>query len=135
MNYPIVVSGALVFLAFLAHVFVGTGEALSTRPRRVLLASTEARTVDRHWAQSMCAFQMLSVDLLAVALGLLVLGTAESIPARRELSLGVALLLALWGVVWLVQLLLLGRRSKDYLWLCQWVLWFVCSALVFWGAA
>lgn len=135
MNYPITIAGGIVLLAFFAHTFVGNREALSTRPKTSSVAdSAEAKTVERNWVQSLCAFQLITVDLFVLSILLLVLGTTDLISARREIALGLAGFFALWGGTWLMQLVVLRRPPKDYLALSQWVFWFVCAALIWWGA-
>lgn len=128
MNYPFVIAGAILALAFLAHALVGSRESLTTRP-------TEEKTdVVRNWVQSMCAFQMITVDLFLLAVLLFFLGMSSGIPFKREMALGVSVLFAMWGIAWLIQMILLRRPGRDYLLLGQWIAWFVCSALLFWGA-
>lgn len=135
MNYPITIAGSIIFLAFLAHTFVGIREALSTRPRGEFAeVDNEAVTIERNWVQSLCAFQLVTVDLFVVSVVLFILGTTELLPARRELALIAAGFFVLWGAAWLVQLLVLRRSLKDYLLLGQWAVWFVCSGLLLWGA-
>ena len=134
MNYPIMLAGVIVLLAFIAHTFVGNREALSTRPRKPQTGdSEEVVTIERNWVQSQCAFQLITVDLLVLSVFIFTLGATELLPARREFALTAAGFFALWGVAWVVQLLALRRRLKDYLLLSQWAFWFVCAALLFWG--
>jgi hypothetical protein len=135
MNYPILIAGAIVLLAFLAHTFIGSREALSIRPRPAPgEPSQEATTIERNWVQSLCAFQLVTVDLFVLAALLLVLGATELLPARREVALLAAAFFTLWGGAWLLQLLLLRRGFRDYLMLGQWAFWFVCAGLLWWGA-
>jgi len=135
MSIPILIAAAIVFIAFLAHTVAGNREALSTRPPVPDGAATgESATIDRNWVQSLCAFQMVTVDLLVLSLLLFTLGATDLVPAKREVALGVAMFFALWGLAWLIQLLVLRRRLKDYFLLSQWVFWFVCAGLIFWGA-
>jgi hypothetical protein len=135
MNYPITTAGVIVLLAFFAHTFVGSREALSTRPRRVSAESgVDATTIERNWVQSLCAFQLVTIDLFVFSVLLLVLGTTDLLPARREVALVAAGFFMLWGAAWLTQLLVLRRGLKDYLLLGQWAFWFVCAGLLVWGA-
>ena len=135
MNYPIALAGAIVFLAFLAHVFIGNREAFSTRPKSALADDAKAaEIIDRHWVQSLCAFQLVSIDLFVMAVFLLLLGITDVLSPRRELALAASGFFALWGAIWLGQLLVLRRRIGDYLMLGQWACWFVCAGLLWWGA-
>jgi len=135
MNYPITIAGAIVLLAFFAHTFVGNREAMSTRPRASAgLDRADAKTIERNWVQSLCAFQLITVDLLVLSILLLVLGTTDFITARKEIALGLAGFFALWGAIWFLQLAVLRRKLKDYLALSQWVFWFACAVLLWWGA-
>ncbi len=135
MSIPILIAAAIVFIAFVAHTIVGNREALSTRPSAPDgIATGSSATVDRNWVQSLCAFQMVTVDLFVLSMLLFGLGATELIPAKREVTLAASGFFALWGVAWLVQLLLLRRGLKDYLLLSQWLFWFLCSGLLYWGA-
>jgi hypothetical protein len=135
MSYPITIAAVIVALAFVAHTIVGTREALSTRPRDNSKPDADAaERIDRSWAQSLCAFQLVTVDLLALSVLLFALATSDVLPARKQLASIAAAFFALWGVAWLVQLLLLRRSRKDFVLLGQWLAWFACAALLWWGA-
>lgn len=135
MSIPILMAAAIVFIAFVAHTIVGNREALSTRPSASDdMATGNFAIVERNWVQSLCAFQMVTVDLFVLSMLLVALGATELIPARREVALAAAGFFALWGVAWVVQLLVLRRQLRDYLFLSQWLFWFLCSGLLYWGA-
>jgi hypothetical protein len=53
----------------------------------------------------MCAFQMLSIDLIAVTIALFIVSLTDILSFEYELTLFLSLLYLLCGVVWLVQLL------------------------------
>jgi hypothetical protein len=135
MNVPILIAAAIVFVAFVVHTIVGNREALSTRPPAPDgVARGDHATVERNWAQSICALQMVTVDLLVLSLLLFALGATELVTAKREVALAASVFFALWGVAWLIQLLVLRRPVRDYLLLSQWLFWFVCAGLLYWGA-
>jgi len=135
MNTPIAIAGVIVLLAFFAHTFIGNKEALSTRPKPPRFGEGETvKEIERNWVQCMCAFQLVTVDLLALSALLFALATPDLLPARREITLIAAGFFALWGGVWVVQLLVLRRQLKDYLLLGQWAFWFVCAGLLMFGA-
>jgi len=82
----------------------------------------------------MCAFQMLSVDLLVVAAALFGIAGLNLGPLERPAILFFGLLFFLWGVVWIVQMKVL-RKTAVSLWrLPHWFVWFVCSALLLLGS-
>ena len=63
MNIPFAAAALLLAVAFFAHLFVGTRETLSQKP-------DEENTTQqgmRNWMQAVCAFQLVSVDLLLLA--------------------------------------------------------------------
>lgn len=135
MNYPVTISGAIVLFAFFAHTFIGSREALSTRPRGLSAESgVDVMVVERNWVQSLCAFQLVTIDLFVLSVLLLVLGTTDLLPARREIAVIASGFFTLWGTAWLVQLIVLRCSLKDYLKLGQWGIWFVCAGLLLWGA-
>lgn len=135
MNYPILAAGSIVFVAFMAHTVIGNRETLSTRPASLANKPTkQSAIVERNWVQSFCTFQLVTVDLFVLSLLLFALGATDIVPAKREVALGMAIFFCLWSVAWLVQLLVLRRCLKDYFVLSQWIFWFVCAGLLFWGA-
>ena len=128
MNTPVFTVACVSSLAVIAHVFGGTAETASISPDR------NDEKLTRSWKQSMCAFQMLAIDLLAVTVTLFTISLTDIIAFEYELTLFLSLIFFLWGVVWLVQLYWLRSKAKTYMILPQWVLWFVCSGLLYWGA-
>lgn len=82
----------------------------------------------------MCAFQMLTIDLLVVTIALFTISLTDVLPFDNELTLFFSLMFFLWGVVWLAQLFWLKSKPKTYVILSQWVFRFVCSGLLYWGA-
>lgn len=136
MNYQLTIVGCFTLLAFLAHMLGGVREALSVSPEKIAnknkLENYEA--LDRNWVQSMCAFQLVSVDLLVLSSLLFVLALTDWLVQKQLIAFGLSLIYFLWGCVWLIQLFALKRKPKDYLFLGHWVFWFLCSGLVYWGA-
>jgi hypothetical protein len=128
MNIPVLITACISLLAFIAHTFVGTKETAALSP------AVENEKLVIHWKQSMCAFQMLTIDLLLVTIALFTIALTDIISFESELILFLSLLFFLWGVVWLIQLVWLKTRAKTYLILAQWLFWFVCSGLLYWGA-
>ncbi|MBF1653908.1 MAG: hypothetical protein HXO55_06450, partial [Rothia dentocariosa] len=88
----------------------------------------------RHWAQAMCVFQLVSVDLLLVTVAALLLAFTDVLPAKRDIGLFIAAYLGAWGVVWLVQLAAVKVERRTYYMLGHWMLFFLCAALMVWGA-
>lgn len=137
MNYPITVVFGLICLAILAHLTGGILESLTVRPSnntQQKLDEGSFAKLERNWVQLMCAFQLVSIDLVAIALVLYLLAFTNYLQPTESIAFGMAIFFALWGVVWLVQIACLKRPKKDYLILSHWVFWFVCSGLMFWGA-
>jgi uncharacterized membrane protein len=136
MNTPIAAAALITLLAFLAHVFIGLKETFSTAPRKLTTPSALPRfeTIERHWVQSLCAFQLVSVDLLALSVVLSLLAFTDWIEPKHGVALALAALYALWGAIWLFQLLALKRPAKDLLILGHWIFYFSCAGLIFWGA-
>jgi hypothetical protein len=88
----------------------------------------------RNWVQAMCAFQLVSVDLLAVSFALYLLAFTEQLSPARPIAWGLAGLYLFWALSWLAQLLALRRKPIDYLLLGHWSFWCLCSGLVLWGS-
>ncbi len=135
MNAPILVAAAIVFVAFLAHTIVGNREAWQTRPPGLDGETGDIDApVERHWVQSFCAFQLVTVDLFVLTVVLGALGSTDLVPAERTVAMALTGLFVLWGAAWLVTLRVLGRPRRDYGLLSQWAFWFVCAGLLYWGA-
>ncbi len=137
MNYPITIAASLTLLAFAAHVTGGLRQTLSIAPPKFAGSHIERRELDildRNWVQVMCAFQLISVDLLVLAGVLYLLAFTDTLSPKQPIALALAAIYFLWGCVWLLQLFALKRAPKDYLYLCHWAFWFLCSGLIFWGA-
>jgi len=137
MNYPIAIAFGFICLAIVAHLIGGIKQSLTVRPSLGMQESTgnvSPEQVERNWVQLMCAFQMVSIDLLAVAGVLYLLAFTEFFPASKTIAVAMSVFFALWAIAWLVQLASLKRQKKDYWLLGQWILWFVCSGLMYWGA-
>ena len=136
MNYQLAIVGGLTVLALFAHVFGGIRQSLSVEPAKLTdkekLANFE--TLDRNWVQSMCAFQLVTVDLLALSALLFFLAFTDVFVQKQLIGFALAAFYFLWGCAWLVQLFTLRRKAMDYLLLGHWVFWFGCSALIYWGS-
>ena len=134
MNIPVLIVACISLLALVAHTFIGTKETATLSPCRENEKLANSGKLIYHWKQSMCAFQMLTVDLLLVTVTLFTISLTDIISFEHELTLFLSLVFLLWGTVWLVQLFWLKSKIKTYFVLAQWVFWFVCSGLLFWGA-
>lgn len=136
MNYQIAIAGAITLLAFFAHTFVGIREALTTAPSKLAEKESVAnfQEVERNWVQSICAFQMVTVDLLVLSALLFLLAFTDIIGQKQLVGFSLSAFYFLWGSAWLLQLAIFKRQTKDYLLLSQWLFWFVCAGLIFWGA-
>lgn len=128
MNILVFSVACITLVAFVAHVFAGTKETATVEP-----ASADDK-LTTNWVQAMCAFQMLSVDLLVVAAALFGLAFFDLGPLHRPAVLLLSLLFLLWGIVWIVQMKWLNRPSVALWRLPQWIVWLVCSVLLYFGS-
>jgi len=128
MNIPVLIVACIMLLAFIAHIVGGTKETLNISPNK------ENEKLTLNWKQAMCAFQMLSIDLFVTMVVLFIISLTEIIPFEYELTIILSVVFLMWGVVWLIQLLWLKSKRKEYFLLPQWIIWFVCSPLLYWGA-
>lgn len=139
MNIPVFIASIITLLAFIAHSFFGVKESLSLSPEAV---SNKQNTNDqdthstlkRHWLQSMCAFQMITIDLLMLTIVLFLISLTQIISFEKHLTLALSSLFFLWGVAWLIQLVVLTKEKRDFIYLSQWAFWLICSALLYVGA-
>ncbi|MEP1766762.1 MAG: hypothetical protein ABJJ53_09015 [Sulfitobacter sp.] len=124
MNTPVLIVAGIMVLVVVAHVFGGTRETARIAP------NPSSTTLTRHWVQAMGAFQMLSVDLLAVTLLLFGVALWDLGPAEDLILKGLIALFCLWGIVWLAQVQWLKRTGAGPLQLPHWMVWFVCAGLL-----
>ena len=136
MNIPIAIAGGLTVLAFLAHTFVGLKETYAVAPGKLVSPRSinNFDTIERNWIQALCAFQLVTIDLLILPTLLFLLAFTELLEPRKTLTLILAGWYALWGLIWLIQLSVLRRPGKDYLLLPQWMFCLACAGLLFLGA-
>lgn len=127
MNIPVLIVASITLLAVIAHVIGGTRETASLAP-----AEEDAKRIP-HWVQAMCAFQMLTVDLLAVSLALFAIALWDLGPHEPSFIIGFGLLYLAWAVAWVIQLRWLNRTSASLLRLPHWIVWLVCAALLLIG--
>ena len=136
MNYQLATVAAVTAAAFFAHVFGGIPQSLHADPAK-LADEDKAHTLEtpqRNWVQLMCAFQLVTVDLLAVSILLFVVALTDVLVQKQMIGFSLSALYFLWGCSWVVQLFALKRPPKDYLLLGQWIFWFGCSAVIYWGS-
>ena len=131
MNIPFAAAALLLAVALFAHLFVGTRETLSQKP-------DEENTTQqgmRNWMQAVCAFQLVSIDLLLLAaIACLLAFTRVFDSMEAAAARFFAVYLGLWCTVWLIQLKMAGARGKTYFLLGQWILFLLCALLMLWGA-
>ena len=90
MNIPVLIVACITFLAFVAHVLGGTKETAAIEPDRA------QPTLTKHWVQAMCAFQMLSVDLLVVAGALFAIALKDFVLTHIHLHKQITRRPAIW---------------------------------------
>lgn len=125
MNIPVLIVAIIMALAVVAHIIGGTRQTADIAPEKDELTAS--------WVQAMCAFQMLAVDLLAVALLLGAVLIWDMGPVEQVILRLLSLLFLLWGLVWVAQVLWLRRPSATLLRLPHWAVWFLCSGLLYAG--
>jgi hypothetical protein len=128
MNIPILIAALIMTVAVIGHVAVGTKETATLEP----VGKTDKQMA--HWVQAMCAFQMLTPDLIIVTVLLYLLALTQLIPEPQLFALGFAGYFALQGVMWLGQILWLRRSGVTALSLPHWMVWLLCSVLMVLGA-
>lgn len=137
MNYQIATVMGLTIAATFAHVTGGLLQSLSISPVKVMpmkAGDAQREQLDRNWVQSMCAFQLVTVDLIALSVVLYLIAFTDVLMQKQLIGFSIAALYFFWGCSWLLQLFSLKRKAKDYLYLGHWVFWFVCAGLTYWGA-
>ncbi len=132
MNILVLITACISLLALIAHTFVGSKETATLSPLNGIEGDkTSEGQLVYHWKQAMCGFQMLTMDLLLVTISLFIIALTDILSFEYELTLFLSIVFFLWGVAWLVQLLWLKSKAKTYMVLAHWVVWFLCSGLLF----
>ena len=116
--------------------FGGIPQLLKAEPAKLGVEDKAGNleTPQRHWVQLMCAFQLVTVDLLAVSALLFLVALTDVFVQKQLIGFSLSALYFLWGCSWVVQLFALKRPAKDSLLLGQWIFWFGCSAVIYWGS-
>jgi len=129
-------AGVLVALTFIAHTFFGTKESLKAEPndQQSTDCIDSASKKQQYWIQSVCAFQLVTVDLFIVCVILFVMGLTDVISFESELAYCLAVYFFLWGIAWLVQLSFLRKSNEQYYLLGQWAIFFLISGVILGGA-
>lgn len=127
MNIPVLIVACVMALVVLAHVIGGTRETARIAPQGA------APEMTRHWVQAMCAFQMLSVDLLAVTGLLFGVALWDLGPAEPLILKGLIALFVLWALVWVVQMRWLNRVDAGLFRLPHWIVWLACAGVLSFG--
>ena len=136
MNYQLAAVAAITAAAFFAHVFGGIPQSMKAEPAKLGVEDKAGNleTPQRHWVQLMCAFQLVTVDLLAVSALLFLVALTDVFVQKQLIGFSLSALYFLRGCSWVVQLFALKRPAKDYLLLGQWIFWFGCSAVIYRGS-
>lgn len=126
MNTYVLIAGILSFVSFLAHAFNGTRETLQTR------TDFSNETVEKNWHQSFLAWHLITADLLLSSILLIVIAASNYLENRKTIAFVFALQYLFWTVSWLVTLYVTQAR-KFYMQLFHWVIFLICSILLFYG--
>lgn len=128
MNGWFIAAGALLVAAFFVHTICGTRFYALARPERSRADACEA------WLLGHCGFQMITVDLAAGGIFLILLGSG-AVPRSFPLELFLLLTYSGWFVLWLAALARERSTSRLYWRLCHWTLFLTVSVLVGIGVA
>ena len=128
MNIPVLIVAVIMIMALIGHITIGTRETATLEP------VGQRGKIMANWVQTMCAFQMLSVDLLILIGLLFTIAIADVIPNEPLFILALAGYFALQGVLWLAHILWFKRDGATLRSLPHWAVWFVCAGLLYAGA-
>jgi hypothetical protein len=77
---------------------------------------------------------MITIDLLMLTVVLFLISLTQIISFDKYLTLALSGLFFLWGVAWFIQLAILTQEKRNFIYLSHWIVWLVCSALLYIGA-
>lgn len=129
MNIPLFIANLLALLGFIAHTFIGTKEL------GILLPRTHPDSkIKEIWSMGRGGWHMVSLDLFLATLALGLVNFTEDLLPEKTTLYFLALYFALTGMVWLINVAFSPPFPKRFLKLGQWILLWMISGLVYWGA-
>ena len=95
--------------------FGGIPQLLKAEPAKLGVEDKAGNleTPQRHWVQLMCAFQLVTVDLLAVSALLFLVALTDVFAQKQLIGFSLSALYFLWDCSWVVQLFALKRPAED----------------------
>lgn len=127
MNIPVLIVALIMAAAVLGHVLIGTRETATLEP------IGQSGKPMANWVQTMCAFQMLSVDLLLLTILLFALAITDLVPAAPQVTWWLAVYFAVQGVLWFAHIRWFNRDGATLATLPHWAAWFICAGLLWLG--
>ena len=128
MNAVLISANVLVLFTFILHTFGGDKEYRSLEPESVDLSKQEK------WTMGRGAFHIVSADFLLASVGLTLINFTNYFSDKKLLLNILSIYFLAYGVAFLLTVIISRKFPKNYLKLGQWMLLFVISGLIYYGA-
>jgi len=130
INIPVLIANVLTLIAFYLHTFVGDKEIRLIEPTE----TNDDYVKQEKWTMARNGWHWVSFDLLFATIGLGVINFTDYFESETLLLKLLAFYFFGYGVVWLIGTAISKSFPKNYLKLGQWILLFLLSGLLYWGA-
>lgn len=128
MNTLILIANGLVFLTFIMHTFGGDREYKSIEPQN------SNHSIQQKWTMGRGAFHMVSADFLLASIGLSLINFTKYFSDEKLILNILALYFFSYGLAFFVALLISKKFPNSFIKLWQWLLMFIISGLIYYGA-
>ena len=128
MNTSILIANGLVLLTFIMHTFGGDREYKSIEPEKDNASKLEK------WTMGRGAFHIVSADFLLASIGLILINFTDYFTDKKLMLNILALYFFLYGLAFLITLFISKKFPNSFIKLWQWLLMFIISGLIYFGA-
>lgn len=128
MNALLISANVLVLFTFILHTFGGDKEYRSLDPESVDLSKQEK------WTMGRGAFHIVSADFLLATVGLTLINFTNYFSDKKLLLNILSIYFLAYGIAFLLTVVISRKFPKNYLKLGQWMLLFLISGLIYFGA-
>jgi hypothetical protein len=128
MNIILIIANILVVLTFIAHTYFGDREYMLLEPKDGNIDKQEK------WTMGRGAFHFVSADFLLASVGLFLINFTSVFTEKKLLLDILAFYFLLYGLSFLIAVLISKKFTNNLFKLAQWILMFLIAGLIYWGS-
>jgi hypothetical protein len=128
MNIILIIANILVVFTFIAHTYFGDREYMLIEPKDGNIDKQEK------WTMGRGAFHIVSADFLLASVGLFLINFTSVFTEKKLLLDILAIYFLLYGLGFLIAVLISKKFSNNLFKLAQWILMFLIAGLIYWGS-